>query len=100
MPASRLTAGLRWGGPTASRGRPRNSALGAAVDLLKRIGGTALLSETPEIHGAEHRLIARAASRDEAGRLVDRFQVGALRRRQRRRKERQPFSSLRDSSTA
>ncbi|WP_442861531.1 hypothetical protein [Burkholderia sp. USMB20] len=68
--------------------------------MLKRIGGTALLSETPEIDGAEHPQIAHAASRDEAGRLVDRFQVGALRRRRWRRKERQPFSSLRDSSTA
>ncbi|WP_409362239.1 hypothetical protein [Burkholderia sp. Bp8977] len=51
------------------------------------MGGTALRSETPEIDGAEHRLIARAASCDEAGRLVDRFQVGALRRRRWRRKE-------------
>ncbi|WP_415750334.1 hypothetical protein [Burkholderia sp. BCC1985] len=58
------------------------------------------MSETTEFHDAEHRLIARAASRDEAGRLVDRFQVGALRRRRWRRKERQPFPSLRDSSTA
>ncbi|WP_415750416.1 hypothetical protein [Burkholderia sp. BCC1988] len=58
------------------------------------------MSETPEIRGAEHRLIARAASRDVAGGLVDRFQVGALRRRRWRRKERQPFPSLRDSSTA
>jgi len=31
----------------------RQSALGAAVDLLVAHGGTAILSETPEIYGAD-----------------------------------------------
>jgi altronate hydrolase len=37
-----------------------NPALGVASDLLVAAGGTSLLSETPEIFGAEHLLIARS----------------------------------------
>jgi altronate hydrolase len=43
------------------------------VDLLVRHGGTAILSETPEIHGAEHLLTARAASPAVAERLLARL---------------------------
>src|SRR3546814_12295805 len=48
-----------------------NPVLGAAVDLLVRSGGTALLSETPEIYGAEHLLTRRAATREVGHKLVD-----------------------------
>ena len=34
----------------------------SAVDLLVKNGGTAILSETPEIYGAEHMLLRRAVS--------------------------------------
>ncbi|KWF41465.1 galactonate dehydratase [Burkholderia diffusa] len=74
VPASRLTVGLQCGGSDGYSGITANPALGAAVDLLVRNGGTAILSETPEIYGAEHLLVARAASRDVAGRLLDRLQ--------------------------
>ena len=37
-----------------------NPALGAAMDILVRHGGTAILSETPEIYGVEHTLTRRA----------------------------------------
>ncbi|MDF3090330.1 MULTISPECIES: UxaA family hydrolase [Burkholderia cepacia complex] len=74
VPASRLTVGLQCGGSDGYSGITANPALGAAVDLLVRNGGTAILSETPEIYGAEHLLIARAASRDVAGRLLGRLQ--------------------------
>ena len=47
-----------------------NPSLGAAVDLLVRQGGTAILSETPEIYGAEHLLTRRAASREVGEKLV------------------------------
>jgi altronate hydrolase len=50
-----------------------NPALGAAVDRLVRHGGTALLSETPEINGAEHLLLARAARPVVAERLIARL---------------------------
>ncbi|AJY11266.1 altronate dehydratase family protein [Burkholderia dolosa] len=73
VPASRLTVGLQCGGSDGYSGITANPALGAAVDLLVRNGGTAILSETPEIYGAEHLLTARAASRDVAERLLERL---------------------------
>jgi galactarate dehydratase len=48
--------------------------LGCAVDLLVQNGGTAVLSETPEIYGAEHLLTRRAISPAVAERLLDRLQ--------------------------
>jgi altronate hydrolase len=60
--ASRLTLGLQCGGSDGYSGITANPALGAAVDLLVAQGGAAILSETPEIYGAEHLLTARAAS--------------------------------------
>ncbi|MCA7953028.1 altronate dehydratase family protein [Burkholderia seminalis] len=74
VPAARLTVGLQCGGSDGYSGITANPALGAAVDLLVRNGGTAILSETPEIYGAEHLLIARAASRDIGERLLGRLQ--------------------------
>src|SRR5690606_39320644 len=50
-----------------------NPALGAAADLLVRHGGTAILSETPEIYGAEHLLTRRAVTRDVGEKLVERI---------------------------
>jgi altronate hydrolase len=60
--ASHLTVGLQCGGSDGYSGITANPALGAAVDLLVRHGGTAILSETPEIYGAEHLLTRRAVS--------------------------------------
>ena len=48
-------------------------ASGVAVDLLVAHGGTAILSETPEIYGAEHLLTARAASSAIADKLKARI---------------------------
>ncbi len=57
--ASEVILGLECGGSDGYSGISANPALGAAADLLVRHGGTAILSETPEIYGAEHR--SRAA---------------------------------------
>jgi altronate hydrolase len=73
VPASHLTLGLQCGGSDGYSGITANPALGAAVDLLVRHGGTAILSETPEIYGAEHLLTRRAASRDVGEKLVERI---------------------------
>jgi len=73
VPASRLTVGLQCGGSDGYSGISANPALGAAVDLLVRHGGTAILSETPEIYGAEHLLTARAARPEIAKRLMQRL---------------------------
>lgn len=47
VPASRLTVGLQCGGSDGYSGITANPALGAAVDLLVRNGGTAILSRRP-----------------------------------------------------
>lgn len=73
LPVSHLVVGLQCGGSDGYSGISANPALGAAVDLLVRHGGTAILSETPEIHGAEHLLTARAASPAVAERLLARL---------------------------
>jgi altronate hydrolase len=70
VPASRLVLGLECGGSDALSGITANPALGAAVDILVRQGGTAILGETPEIYGAEHLLTRRAASREVAEKLI------------------------------
>jgi len=62
VPASELVIGLQCGGSDAWSGVTSNPALGNAADRLVALGGTVLLSETPEIYGAEHLLYARARS--------------------------------------
>lgn len=62
IPAAELILGLECGGSDAWSGITANPALGIASDLLVAAGGTAVLSETPEIYGAEHLLAARAVS--------------------------------------
>jgi altronate hydrolase len=70
--ASNLILGLQCGGSDGYSGITANPALGAAVDLLVRHGGTAILSETPEIYGAEHLLTRRAVSREVGEKLISR----------------------------
>ena len=60
--ASHITVGLQCGGSDGYSGISANPALGAAVDLLVAHGGTAILSETPEVYGAEHLLTRRAVA--------------------------------------
>lgn len=71
VPASELVLALQCGGSDGYSGITANPALGAAADLLVAHGGTAILSETPEIYGAEHLLTRRAASREIGERLVE-----------------------------
>jgi altronate hydrolase len=68
-PASALSLGLQCGGSDAWSGVTSNPALGVASDRLVGLGGTVILSETPEIYGAEHLLIARATSAAVADKL-------------------------------
>ena len=60
--ASELIVALQCGGSDGYSGITANPALGAAVDILVHHGGTGILSETPEIYGAEHLLTRRAAN--------------------------------------
>src|SRR5262245_39414302 len=69
--ASELCLALQCGGSDGYSGITANPALGAAVDTLVRHGGTAVLSETPEIYGAEHLLTRRARNAEVGQKLVD-----------------------------
>ncbi|KPL54035.1 galactonate dehydratase [Prosthecomicrobium hirschii] len=73
VPASELMLALQCGGSDGYSGITANPALGAAADLLVEHGGTAILSETPEIYGAEHLLTRRAESRAVGEKLVERI---------------------------
>ncbi|MGF9757893.1 altronate dehydratase family protein [Microvirga sp. 0TCS3.31] len=72
-PASELILALQCGGSDGYSGLTANPALGVASDLLVRHGGTSILSETPEIYGAEHLLTRRAATREVGEKLVSRI---------------------------
>ncbi|MGE0315132.1 MAG: UxaA family hydrolase [Lautropia sp.] len=73
LPVSHLTIGLQCGGSDGYSGISANPALGAACDLLVAHGGTVILSETPEIYGAEHLLTRRAVSKAVADKLIERI---------------------------
>jgi altronate hydrolase len=72
-PASEIVLALQCGGSDGYSGITANPSLGAAVDLLVKHGGTAVLAETPEIYGAEHLLTRRAVNRDVGEKLVERI---------------------------
>ena len=71
--AAHITVGLQCGGSDGYSGISANPALGAAVDLLVAHGGTAILSETPEIYGAEHLLTRRAVTSEVGAKLIARI---------------------------
>ena len=73
LPLSHLRVALQCGGSDGYSGITANPALGVAVDRLVAHGGTAILSETPEIYGAEHLLTRRAVSREVGEQLLERI---------------------------
>ena len=70
LPVRGLRVALQCGGSDAYSGFTANPALGVASDILVAMGGTAILSETPEIYGAEHMLAGRAKSPDVSDKLM------------------------------
>ncbi len=72
--AGHLVLGTECGGSDGYSGITANPALGAAADRLVACGGTAILSETAEIYGAEHLLTRRARSRSVAEKLLERIE--------------------------
>jgi altronate hydrolase len=71
VPVSELKLALQCGGSDGYSGVTANPALGYAADLLVAGGGTAILSETPEIYGAEHLLTRRATDQATGEKLID-----------------------------
>ena len=62
IPVSELTVALQCGGSDSYSGITANPALGFASDMIIDHGGTTLLSETPEIYGAEHLLFEKSSN--------------------------------------
>ena len=60
FPISELVLGVKCGSSDGFSGISANPSLGYASDLLVRSGGTVLLTEVPEMCGAEHILASRA----------------------------------------
>lgn len=73
-PASALKVALQCGGSDGFSGITSNPALGIAADKLVGLGGTVILSETPEIYGAEQLLLRRALNETVAQKLIDKIQ--------------------------
>lgn len=71
--AEHIMVGLQCGGSDGFSGLSANPALGCAMDTLVRHGGTAILSETPELYGVEHTLTARARNREVGQKFIDRI---------------------------
>lgn len=74
--ASELVIGLKCGGSDGLSGITANPLLGSASDLLARHGGTTLLTEVPEMFGAETILMDRCNTRelfDKTVRLINDF---------------------------
>ena len=65
-----ITLALQCGGSDGYSGISANPALGVAADMLVKQGGSSILSETPEIYGAEHLLINRANKQETADKLI------------------------------
>jgi altronate hydrolase len=73
-PASQLMLGTECGGSDGYSGITANPALGVASDMLVACGGTAILSETTEIYGAEHLLTRRARTPAIARKLLEKIE--------------------------
>lgn len=77
----KIILGIECGGTDATSGIAANPAVGGASDQLLNHGGTAMLSETTELIGAEHILAERTVNekvRDKLYEIVERTEKRAL----------------------
>ena len=74
QPASELVLALQCGGSDGWSGVTANPVVGLVADEMVRQGGTVVLAETPEIYGAEHLLVRRAATPEVGQRVLDMVQ--------------------------
>jgi altronate hydrolase len=78
VPLSALVLGVKCGGSDGFSGLTANPLVGRMSDKVTEAGGTAILTEIPEIFGAEQLLMARAADEtvfEGIGKLVNDFKV-------------------------
>ncbi len=74
MPLSKMTVALQCGGSDSWSGITANPLVGLVSDRIIEFGGTVVLSEVPEIFGAEHLLTCRVASEEVGEKLVRCFE--------------------------
>ncbi|TCK87981.1 D-altronate dehydratase [Natranaerovirga hydrolytica] len=67
---SEINVGLKCGGSDAFSGITANPLLGRFSDYLTYHGGTTVLTEVPEMFGAEHLLMKRAESKEVFNKIV------------------------------
>ena len=70
LPLSKLVVGLECGGSDGFSGISANPTLGQVSDLVVALGGSAILSEFPELCGAEQNLINRCETQTLADKFV------------------------------
>lgn len=71
VPVSALRVGLKCGGSDGYSGITANPLVGRFSDKLISMGGSCVLTEVPEMFGAEHLLMARAESEEVFCKIVD-----------------------------
>lgn len=71
VPLSKLKVGLKCGGSDGFSGITANPLVGAFSDQLIGVGGSTVLTEVPEMFGAETILMNRASSEDVFDSIVD-----------------------------
>ncbi|HCZ09311.1 MAG TPA: altronate hydrolase, partial [Flavobacteriaceae bacterium] len=69
-PLSKLSVGLECGGSDGFSGISANPTLGAAMDQLVAQGGSAILSEFPELRGVEQELVNRCTNVESAKKFI------------------------------
>lgn len=76
VPLAKLRLGVKCGGSDAMSGLTANPLIGLMADAVTEAGGAAILTEIPEIFGAENLLLERATSEevfDKLSTLVNSF---------------------------
>ena len=77
FPMSELIIGTECGGSDTTSGLAANPAIGSLSDKMVELGGTAILSETTELIGAEHILAKRAKDekvKEKLYKIIERYE--------------------------
>ncbi len=85
IPISALRIGLKCGGSDGLSGITANPLVGRLTDRVVAMGGACVLTEVPEMFGAEHLLMERCVSRelfDKTVDMINRFKAYFIRHNQ------------------
>ncbi|MDC1105109.1 altronate dehydratase family protein [Prolixibacteraceae bacterium] len=79
QPLSELVVGLECGGSDGFSGISSNPLLGYISDMIVALGGSAILSEFPELNGVEQNIVDRCIETDDADKFIDLIRTYAQR---------------------